>query len=348
MDCAISNKYCTLFLSTPLYPPIMTDNCRNEEAAPSLVAYDEHIDRAVKPFVDACNKIDGLKDTGSNIQKVWDGIRAIVEIGTKCKKPSDVQSSLMPKLKPVQDAMGDIRKARLDRKFDWHIKAIMEMLACVSWVIMSAPPAPSSFIKDTVGSSDFWSNKIRKEYKGKDENMINFCDTLKALILDLSSYVKEYHLSGLMWNPNGIPIEDFKGQASSSSTTAAKTEDKVQTKPAPAVGADIMKELAAKRTGDGSSAATGLKKVTRDQQTWRKEYKSTKSAPASAPVSSAVKPSQLKATQKTTAATPVCKFQSLGSKWIIEHQTKTSNPNGLCTVEIKNAKEQVYMYVWRA
>lgn len=317
-----------------------------DEAAPSLVAYDEHISSTLKPFVEACNSIEGLKDTGSNIQKIWDGIRVIIEIGTKCKKPSDVQSSLMPHLKPVQDAMGDIRKARLDRKFDWHIKAIMEMLACVSWVIMSSPPAPSSFIKDTVGSSDFWSNKIRKEYKGKDEKMISFCDTLKALILDLSSYVKEYHLSGLMWNPKGIPIQDFKA---SSTDTATKTEEKTQTKQAPtgnisgASSADIMKELAAKRTGDGSSAATGLKKVTRDQQTWRKEFK--KSTPNSAPVPSAVKPSQVKkSSQKITAATPVCKFQNLGSKWIIEHQTKTSNPNGLCTVEIKNPKEQAYIY----
>mmetsp|Transcript_12333 Transcript_12333/g.18717 ORF Transcript_12333/g.18717 Transcript_12333/m.18717 type:complete len:275 (-) Transcript_12333:817-1641(-) len=222
-----------------------------DEVAPALVAYDEHISKALKPFVEACKKIDGLKDTGSNIQKVWEGIRSIVEIGTKCKKPSDVQSSLMPHLKPVQDAMGDIRKARLDRKFDWHIKAIMEMLASASWVIMSSPPAPSSFIKDTVGSSDFWSNKIRKEYKGKDEVMIAFCDTLKALILDLSSYVKEYHLSGLMWNPNGIPIEDFKEQAPAT-TASTTTEGNVQTKGAPAgiaggaSGADIMKELAKK------------------------------------------------------------------------------------------------------
>jgi hypothetical protein len=36
---------------------------------------------------------------------------------------------------------------------------------------------------------------------------------------------------------------------------------------------DVMKELAAKRTSDGTSAATGLKKVSRDQQTWRKEFK---------------------------------------------------------------------------
>lgn len=218
------------------------------------------------PFVNACLAIDELKDTGNQIKIIWDGIRDIVKIGTKCKKPTNVQEALMPHLKPVQDAMNKIRTARLDRKVDWHIKALMEMLASISWVVMQAPPAPSTFIKDTIGSSDYWANKIRKEYKGKDEAHIQFCETMKALISDLSAYVKEYHLSGLMWNPKGIAIDEYKPDSSSGSSKANAPPKKE-----PAVGAaNLMKELASKRTQDGSSAATGLKKVTRDQQTWRK------------------------------------------------------------------------------
>ncbi len=316
-----------------------------KEDSPAIVGYDEHVRKAVTPFVEACNGISGLKDTGSNIHAIWMGIRSIVEIGAACKKPSDVQASLMPHLKPIQDAMGKIRQARLDRKYDYHIKAIMEMLVCASWVVMSAPPAPSTFIKDTIGSSDFWANKIRKEYKGKDEAeakvQIAFCDTLKALILDLSAYVKQYHLSGLMWNPRGIAIEDYKP-----SSASAPTQPKAAAvKPAGGGVGDMMKELASKRTNDGSSAATGLKKVTRDQQTWRKEYKADK--PSVTPATT-VKPSQIKANQKPATfgkkkLDPVCKFQPVGSKWIVENQTKESNPNGVCVIEIKNPKEQVYV-----
>jgi adenylyl cyclase-associated protein len=253
----------------------------------------------------------------------------------------------MPFLKPVQDAMGKIRSARLDRKFDWHIKAIMEMLACVSWVIMSAPPAPSSFIKELVGASDFWGNKIRKEYKGKDDKQIAFCDTMKAMILDLSAYVKEFHLSGLMWNPRGVAMEDYEASAttSASSTVAAPTPPApAAAKPSMPSSGDIMKELAAKRTSDGTSAATGLKKVSRDQQTWRKEFKAETTAPAvAATASTTVKPSAIKAAQVKKLGVPVCKFQSIGSKWVVENQTKESNPNGICVVEVKDPKEQVYM-----
>jgi len=323
---------------SPVSAPSSAAVVEEDEIAPALSAYDEHMKRAATPFVDACNAMEGLKGTGSHIHDVWVGIRTIVEIGTKCQKPADVQNSLMPFLKPVQDAMAKIRQARLDRTFDWHIKAMMEMLTCASWVIMSAPPAPCNFIKGTVGSSDFWANKIRKEYKGKDDAQIAFCDTMKALILDLSKYVKDFHLSGLMWNPKGVALGDYKPSESPSS--APKSSG-----PAPAVGtADMMKELASKRTNDGTSAATGLKKVSREQQTWRKEYKNDEATPAPTTVKlSQVKTVKKPAMEKKRGA-PVCKFQGVGAKWIVENQTKDSNPNGVCLVEVQNPKEQVYIY----
>jgi len=326
---------------------------------------------AVIPFIKACNSIPGLKNTGTHISTIFNSIRTIIELGTKCKKPSNVQASIMPFLKTTQDAMASIRQARLDRTFDWHIKAIMEMLTCVSWVIMTAPPAPSTFIKDTIGASDFWANKIRKEYKdkGKDEKivMIAFCDTLKALIMDLSVYVKEYHLSGLMWNPRGMALEEYESSSLSTTTVdatvngTAKASVDATVEPAsvvtskksmPSTG-DVMKELAAKRTSDGTSAATGLKKVSRDQQTWRKEFKTDTpkvSVVTNASARSALKPSAIKAGQKVAVVgakkklgVPVCKFLPVGSKWIVEYQTKESNPNGLCMIQVKDAKEQIYM-----
>mmetsp|Transcript_10478 Transcript_10478/g.14802 ORF Transcript_10478/g.14802 Transcript_10478/m.14802 type:complete len:484 (-) Transcript_10478:107-1558(-) len=326
-------------------PRTASQDVGNEVAvAPALTAYDEHISRTVTPFVSACDALGGLKDIGANINTIWLEMRKIIEIGTACKKPKDVQAFLTPKIKPIQNAMAKIRQARLDRKYDWHIKGILEMLASVSWIMMSAPPAPSTFVKDTIGSCDFWCNRIRKEYKGKDEKQIKFCDTIKAVILDLSSYLKEYHLSGLMWNPRGMGAEEFT-PASSELKKESKSGPETKSTVIEKEGAgNIMAELAKKRSKDGSSAATGLKKVSRDQQTWRKEYKKPVS---SAPASTNVKPSLQKketATPKKKLATPVCEYQTRGFKWVIENQTKTSNANGLCTVDVKDQKEQAYIY----
>jgi len=315
-------------------------------ATPAIEAYQNHMTQAAIPFIEACDALGGLKDTGSQIRTIWVAIQSIIELASKCKKPSDTQSALGTHLKPIQDAIAKTRSARLDRKYDWHIKAIMELLPCASWVVMSTPPAPSSFIKDTIGSSDFWSNKIRKEYKGKDEKHVTFCNTLKTLIIELSAYVKEYHLSGLMWNPRGIPVEQYElsPEISATNLPSPSSSRKAATRPAPG---NVMRELASRRTAEGNSAASGLRSVSREQQTWRKEYKgASNETPV---VAATVKPSQIKAAQKTfngkkpQSHAPVCMFKE-PSKWVVEYQTQNSNPNGVCVIEAKSTKEQVYIY----
>eukprot|EP00560_Eucampia_antarctica_P003052 CAMPEP_0197831678 /NCGR_PEP_ID=MMETSP1437-20131217/11514_1 /TAXON_ID=49252 ORGANISM="Eucampia antarctica, Strain CCMP1452" /NCGR_SAMPLE_ID=MMETSP1437 /ASSEMBLY_ACC=CAM_ASM_001096 /LENGTH=483 /DNA_ID=CAMNT_0043434699 /DNA_START=65 /DNA_END=1516 /DNA_ORIENTATION=- len=314
-----------------------------EEENSSLVAYDKHVLDTVDKFADACDDLDGLTDIGSKIRLIWAEIRKVVTMGTKCKKPANVQVDLLPFLKPAQDAIAFIRQARLDRKYDWHIKAIMEMLVSISWVMVNPPPAPAAFVKNTIGSSDYWSNKIRKEYKGKDTKHIVFADTMKAMILDLSAYCKEYHLSGLMWNntAQGIRVEDFVApQPQSSKATDDKTNKTEANEPAMV---DLVNELAKKKTSDGNSAATGLRKVGRDQQTWRKEYKQD-ATPAAVPVKASSTGNASKTTTTKPKGPPKCEYQNRGFKWLVENQTKESNPNGVCTVTIKDTKEQAYIY----
>ena len=317
-----------------------------EEVHPRLVAYDEHVKKALVPFTDSCTALGPeMEKIGASIADVWGAVRSIVELGTKYKKPADVPTGLQPHLKPCQDAMAKIRSARIDRKFDWHLKAIMEMLAAVSWVVMSAPPSPANYVKDTIGASDFWANKVRKEYKSNAKEgpaHVQFCDTMKAMVLDLSSYLKEHHLSGLSWNPHGKDFADAKvGEGSKPVASAPK--------PAPAASSagggggifGIFSELKKKQTGDGSSAATGLKKVTRDQQTWRKEFKN--------PGSEAPKPTAVAAapkafgTKKVTGP-PKCEYQDRGCKWNVENQTKDTCEGGVCKVEVTDVKQQVCTY----
>ena len=283
---------------------------------------------------------------GGNVRDVWDGVRLVVELGTKYKKPADPVTSIQPHLKPCQDAIGKIRSARIDRKFDWHIKALTEMMASVSWVVVSPPPSPSNFVKDTIGASDFWANKIRKEYKTKPEEgaaHTKFCDTMKALVNDLAAYLKEHHLSGLAWNPHGNDFSEAKVGEGSISKAAAPSAAK-----APATGGKgggIFDELKKKQTGEGDSAATGLKKVSRDQQTWRKEYKQADGeAPkksSNAPVAPASKPKFSSGAKPL--GPPKCEYQDRGCKWNVENQTKDTCEGGVCKIAVTDPKQQVIM-----
>lgn len=317
----------------------------DEDVPPRLAAYDAHVSRALDPFAASCAALGpGMEGVGGDVRAVWDGMRVIVELGAKYKRPKDPAAAIQPHLKPCQEAMAKVRAARIDRKFDWHLKAVMEMLACVSWVVISPPPTPATFVKDTVGASDFWANKVRKEYKNKGaegEKHVAFCDSMKALVLDLSAYLKEHHLSGLAWNPHG---RDFSEAKVGEGGGAPKAKSPASAKPPAAGGAGgIFAELKKKQTDGGDSAATGLKKVTRDQQTWRKEYKAGGNAPA--PRTVAPPPAAAPKTgAKKPRGPPKCEYQARGCKWNVENQTKDTCEGGVCMVEVTDPKQQVYIY----
>ncbi len=222
------------------------------------------------------------------------------------------------------------------------------MLASVSWVCVSPPPTPANFVKDTIGASDFWANKIRKEYKGKGgeeaENHIKYCDGMKGLVNDLAGYLKEYHLSGLAWNPHGRDFSEAKvGEGSGSvgsKPTAAGAKAPVAGGGSGGAGA-IFAELKQKQTGDGSSAATGLKKVSRDQQTWRKEYKKPDGAAAPQPSAASTVPKAKPASGDKPLGPPKCEYNDRGCKWSVENQTKETCEGGVCKVTVTDPKQQV-------
>lgn len=340
------------------------------EKSAAVVAYEEYIKTSLEPFCDVLDSFPDLAKTSlsSDLKTAWNTIGDIVLMGSKVKKgsgKSDFEIISKELLKPAQDALSNIRKIRFrSREFDYHLKAITEATSCLGWFMIdptSDPPSPSAFVKNTIGASDYWANKIRKDYKNKgsdDENAVNhikFCDGLKKLIADLVTYTKTHHMSGLSFNFNGIPLKEYLENRDASPSEAPKETSKaVEQKPKPvataAAGggmASLAAELASKRSSTGESAATGLKKVTKDQQTWRKEYKKEPSASTSSTTKS-VGTSVVKPAQTTTkkAPAPVFEFRDRGGKWVLEHQNKstTEDSNGLITVKVKDPKHHVYVY----
>lgn len=77
----------------------------------------------------------------------------------------------------------------------------------LNWVMVN--PAPVDFIESYVGGSDYWANNIRKEYRTTNPDQIAFCNTFKTLLVELMSYVKEYHKTGLAWNPKGVEVSAY-------------------------------------------------------------------------------------------------------------------------------------------
>lgn len=106
----------------------------------------------------------------------------------------------------------------------------------------------------------------------------------------------------------------------------------------------IMNELSKKQTSDGSSAATGLKKVTRDMQTWRKEFKADTSKVVSAPSIPIQKKYSGGGGGTIRKHEPVLQYETMGNKWKVEYQTKDSAKGKPLEIKVKDVKEQVYLY----
>jgi adenylyl cyclase-associated protein len=243
---------------------------------PATKAFDKYFNSTVYKFADSCDDLE-MGDVGQLIVQTFSGIRYVVVLASKSKMPDDM-AELGQYLTPITDPVSKIRNLRLQRDFDNHQKAIMEMLACVSWVTMRAPNLPAPFVKECIGSSDFWSNRIRKEFKGKDDDaslaQLAFCDNMKKTLQDLAVYIEEYHKTGLEFNPKGVSLAESAirltdNPLQDAAIEANRKKDQLANKKNKDIGntvksgniAGLVSELANRRSEDGSSAATGLRKV---------------------------------------------------------------------------------------
>ena len=251
---------------------------------PAVKAYDAYIKECVHPLAEACDNLKGLQTMGDLLLQAFEGIRTIVVLASRAKLPvgeehngHTIVMALQPHLTSTQQAIQSIRELKLDRDWDRHQKAVTEMLGCLSWVLLRAPQTlPVPMVKETLASAEFWSNRIRKDFKGKDETQIAFCDGIKKTVSGLAEYVAEYHKTGLTFNPRGVSLAEAAIRLSDEAETAAEPAEQQKAlkspvqKRHPTLGtnvvaggnlAGVMGELAKRKSADGSSAATGLKHV---------------------------------------------------------------------------------------
>lgn len=169
-----------------------------------------------------------------------------------------------------------------------------------------------------------------------------FCDSFKALIVNLMGYVKEHHRTGVSWNNrSGIDVSEYKTNDSKNTAQPIAVAVAAPAAAAPAKAAAVASSGAGlfSELNKGGDITSGLKKVTKDMQTWRAEYNGGGAPPVtSAPKKVVTSTQAVKATSQVVK-TPKFEFQSGGNKWVVEYQVE-----GTINVEINDKKETVYIY----
>lgn len=294
----------------------------------SVAGFDTYCAASLDPFVAAATKLGGDAEKGGKLVKeAWAELRSFIHLASVSKEPPDAdKQKVMEGIHSKLKAIGGLLQRN---EWERHIKTISEGSGCLNWVLVK--PGPRDFIESFIGGSDYWANNIRKEFKGKDADQIAFCDTFKKLLNDMMAYVKEYHVAGITWNPRGGAAKDFSG-APPSAASAAVTAAAPPKPPAAGGAAGLFADL-----NKGGAITSGLKTVTKDMQTWRKEFKGG-DAPV---VAAANKPPGSSRPADTPKGPAKLEYQSHGAKWLVENQSAAA---GVVQVEITDLKQNVYIY----
>lgn len=319
-----------------------SSNAGVPELPRSIRAFDAYTTENLDPFVAVSNKLGGdAAVVGNLVRDAWLEMRAFLLMASACKEPP--QASVGPLLSKIGEKTRAIANTVQRNEWEKHTKTCQEGVQALNWLVVK--PAPRDFIESYIGGSDYWANNIRREFRTTNPDQVAFCDTFKKLLQELMVYVKEYHTTGVTWNPRGIDVSEYSADSQAvakPAASAAPAQTQAQAKPTTAPAAAPSKDapnkgnLFAELSKEGE-ITKGLKTVTKDMQTWRKEYKGGDApAPAAAPA-----PKKATARVEEVKGTPKIEFQESSSKWSVEYQSAV---NGPVTININDKKETVYIY----
>jgi len=162
------------------------------------------------PMQHASDKIGGeaQKITELLVRSVEEQKKLIL-LASKSKKPEEKE--LMEVITALSTAISEVtgfaEKSKFSKTAKNHLTAISDSIPVLAWVLQ---PTPVTYAKEFVGTASFWTNKILSEFKGKNEDQVawanKYIDFLKALPI----YIKDFHATGLTWNPKGSSWKDNK------------------------------------------------------------------------------------------------------------------------------------------
>jgi adenylyl cyclase-associated protein len=294
--------------------------------APYVEAYQRLIDDHIAPYVAASKKIGGEVATQADL--VFEAVnaqKAFLAVASQSKKPDQATlQKLIEGTAQKMGAVGEIREKNRASKLFGNLSAISEGISALGWVVVE--PTPGPHVKEARGSSEFYSNKLLTAHKNKDsdedKNQVTWVASWNGFLKDLEPYVKQFHTTGVAWNPRGGDAAAAK-PAAAAPAAAPKAAAPAATPAAAPKRGGLLSEINA--VGDGKKPA--LNKVTKEMKIKGQEGKSSL-VKAAEPKATAAKPTQ------------PAKLQLNGNKWEIEYQV--NNPS--LVLDQTEPKQGVYLY----
>lgn len=243
--------------------------------------------------------------------------------------------ALGPLLKPQADAIGAIMEAKdkLGRGKDgreWGAALSVLSEGAPAWGWVQVEPAPAPYVGEMKNAAQFWVDRVIKQFKETNQDALTWARSFSALVDALQQYVKQWHTTGVTWNPKGSPAPESMPEPGSAPAAPAPP-------PPPATGGGASSGGSGGGGGGhaallaslnkGGAITSGLKKVDPSQQTHKNpELRAAGAVPDRAPSPSRRPGPPVKAKPAGFSRAPAApakkppKLELEGNKWAVDNQ----------------------------
>lgn len=306
---------------------------------PFVVAYDDLMKGNLAKYVSLSTQIEGnVKCQADLVLEAFQAQRSFLVQVSRSKQPP--QNQLIALLNPTSSkiqAVQDIREKNRGDAFFNHLSGISESISALGWV---GSNKPFPFIKEMADSALFYTNRVLKDFKEKDQTHVDWTKAWIGTLGDLRDYTKQYHTTGVSWNPQGGDVKmpptgpaGFTAPPPPPPPPPPMDDDDISN-----AQVDIDRDALFKELSKGTEITKGLRKVTDDMKTHKNP--SLRKGPAPYKTATAPQPFKPVGGTKNVVApkTPVLELQD--KKWVVEHHHGNHN----ISITETNIKHTVYIY----
>ena len=169
----------------------------------SLSEYESLLTGPVSTFQSISSQVGGEVSTQAGlVVATFEAQREFLKTVAASKKPNPEDIEKL--LKPTADLIGEIQQYRESNRrsamFN-HLSALSESIPALGWVRVVPTPAP--FVKEMKDAGMFYTNRVLKDWRGKDNKHVDWVKSWVETLKELEKFVKKHHTTGLVWNPRG-------------------------------------------------------------------------------------------------------------------------------------------------
>merc|ERR1712038_164940 len=199
----------------------------SENTSESLSEFENILAGPLSRFQSLSSQIGGdVAPQAALVVSAFEAQFEFLKTAAASRKPNSADTEKL--LKPTAELIASIQQHKeTNRRSEMfhHLSALSESIPALGWVRVAPTPAP--FVKEMKDAGMFYTNRVLKDWKEKDNKHVDWVKSWIETLTELQNFVKKNHTTGLVWNPKG-------GEASISVQKKVTSKPALASQPVPA------------------------------------------------------------------------------------------------------------------